>query len=144
MGRDLTPDDHVAAQRLLVKLKNERAVGKTTPKTPLEGWRIAQAYNQKFGTQFTDVDVRSWVHWLRAECHEPVGSDADGYWYCVTQAEWEETKFRLMARIKNQIKAATGPDSRFFAQDEIRFATWGTDTIEKYGDVENVPEKQEA
>jgi hypothetical protein len=94
-------------------LRIGRSKGEIHPEKKIQGREIAARYNLKYGVEYTDVHVRVAIHHLRAEMGVPVGSDGDGYWLCLTEAEWSETADRLRARIKNQMAAIQKPSLTF-------------------------------
>ena len=111
-GEEVRPsnvDVYLFAQLLLDKLKIARmGVGKV----PMSAGRIAGDYYTKFHVKVEGSEIRAAVNHLRRN-GEPIGSNADGYWYCTDESEWEETRARLLERIKNQRAAADAPTIRF-------------------------------
>jgi hypothetical protein len=113
----------VPARWLLAKLIASRNAGSVTPVNPIKGKVIAEKYNEKFGSDYDDIDVRQWVHELRRS-GEPIGSGPDGYFYCATQQEWIRVAAQLRSRIQEQQKAIEAPTMRFEQQGKL-FAETG-------------------
>lgn len=109
------------AHRIVAKLKAARASGEIFPGSPVSGDQLAAAYNKRFNTNYTSAEIRDAIHHARAEESQPIGSNKSGYWWCISQAEWEDTKIRLLSRIKNQQRAASNPDLFFIEQQSLTF-----------------------
>jgi len=106
------------AKLLLAKLRAGRNSGDVTPIHPITGKQIVSDYFVRYQSEICDVNVREAVHCLRVN-GEPIGSNADGYYYCTSEHEWNETRSRLLGRIKNQRAAADAPSLRFAQENNL-------------------------
>ena len=106
------------AGRIADKLRIDRDKGRITPVNPMRGKQIAHDYNKKFGTKHDDISTRMAVHYARAVLRQPIGSNGDGYYWCMTLQEGDEVEARLMARVQEQISAAKGPRDYFTGKQQ--------------------------
>ena len=103
------------APTMALFLKTMRTKGEITPAQPWDASRIISRWHNSYSGQppNNDKDWREIVHYLRSELGEPIGSNVTGYWYCLSEREWDETRKQLLARIKDIQRAADGPSLKF-------------------------------
>lgn len=125
-------------QKLIIERKKENI----TPMQPIHGEDLIKQYNAKFQTSFTVPELREAISELRCQ-GEPIGSvngSDGGYFYCVSEFEWSETRKRLLDRIKHQQKAADAPTLRFLANQNTLLEHPAVKELEKqFGAVEVKP-----
>lgn len=110
----MTPADVVAMAKMVVKkLQVERANGITTPLKPKPGHDIVDEYNRRFHTEVREKDFWEIVWHIRAEMGLPLGSNDHGYFWCISETEWDATAARLRSRIAKQQRAIDRPTLAF-------------------------------
>jgi len=107
------------AKRLYATLYTGRKSNEITPTKPISGSEIARRASVVLKQEVSTVEVREWVHYLRAKLKYPIGSTGEGYFLCTFRAEWQTTKRALLARIKNQSEAAYGPDEYYDKNEQL-------------------------
>ena len=99
-----------ASNFLVDQLKIDRRKGKYTPDHPVKAKVLAARWNERFGDNITDVEIREWANYARGVLGQPIYSDSNGYSWCIIKQEWDRTKAHLLSRIKKIHDAATKPD----------------------------------
>jgi len=135
------------AKRLYSTLCAGLKTGDITESHPIHGEEIAEKAGRSLRRTVKDVEVRSWVNYLRAKLKIPVGSSGEGYFLCSSRAQWLKTKKALLGRIKNQQEAAYGPDEFYDKQEQLSLLNpptpKGLPPIAVSGDLMNHPVVQE-
>lgn len=115
---------------VLRKLQVERKTGAVTPQNPITGQVIIDAYNKRFDTDFRTQDLSVAVAHAREVMRVPIGSSTKGYYFCTSEAEYDEFYEREMARIRNQRAAILGPKMKFRTQAQLELLEKNFDKME--------------
>jgi hypothetical protein len=111
-----------AAERVVNKLKFERERGSIMPDRPVTGTVLMEAYNRRFGTNWDDRHAREVIHYARTVLHAPIGYKCarghSGYFYCLTEKEYAETKAKLRNRAMKILEAAVGGEKIFKIENQ--------------------------
>jgi hypothetical protein len=99
----MSPAELTGMSNLIVeKLRVGRVNGVITPEMPMCGTELAEAFNKKFETKHTNVQVRDAVRFAR-RMKKPVASNGSGYWYATNPFELNGAISSLRNRAKDML-----------------------------------------